>query len=158
MQTAVTQDPVAAAEGMIADTQNKTIWSAYSDQRMPFGRVAVFSDEEHRPYKVQLPAASFIQIAGMVARDSSIEDDPGFTDHYREKTLFPIVRKGYVWAITEEAVTAIQSPVHVRNVASGTTLLGAVRTTAVLNETIPWENAQFVSTAAAGELIIIEIS
>lgn len=80
----------------------------------------------------------------------------GSDDVFPVGSTVPIVRQGVYLVAVEEAVTPESVP-HIRKIATGTEVLGAVRGSADASDTISLAGkARFVTAAAAGELAELE--
>jgi len=97
---------------------------------------------------------------GVVVASEAIVSDPSVADaQYPVKSAVSILKKGRIWVIAEDAVTAGTSGVHVR--IAGTGNLGAFRGASVVAETAQLPDAQgkwLSSTTAPGQLALLEIN
>lgn len=86
-------------------------------------------------------------------RSAQSETDPLFL----ADDIAYIIKDGVVWVRVETAVTPL-SPVHFRHTANGgNTVLGALRTGTDSNTADALPGAAFLGTAAAGELVRLQI-
>ncbi len=97
---------------------------------------------------------------GVVVASEAIVSNPAVVDpQYPEKSAVSIMKKGRIWVVAEDAVTAGTSGVHVRYAGTGNK--GAFRGASVVAETAQLQDAQakwITSTSAPGQLAILEIN
>jgi len=163
-QTAHTQDPAVAIEGMEADTSlAKERVSALAVEAIPFGHAVAVDGTAENPYTVVLPSTTGEvtdgSMLGVAVADVSIESDGGVGSGYPIDDAVPVLRKGRVWVIAEDAVPAVGTPAFVRFAAGGGgSVLGAFRTDADTASAVAWPGARFMTTTGGvNELAILEI-
>lgn len=97
---------------------------------------------------------------GVVIASEAIVSDPSVVDpQYPVKSAPSILKKGRIWVVAEDAITAGTSGVHVRYAGTGNK--GAFRGAAVVGETGQLQDAQakwLSSTTAPGQLALLEIN
>ena len=99
-------------------------------------------------------------VRGVVVASHEMESQPGAaTPGYVVGSVVPVMRKGRVWVLAEDAITEGTSIVHVRYAAgAGGTQLGAIRGSAVASETALLPKAKWkTNTSAVNQLAILEI-
>lgn len=156
----------AAFEGMLADAtivkHADTMVQGEASAEIPFGvAVAIETSPgtDGTPGKATLVNAAADKIAGVVLHHHAYDSRTELgTTGLKPKTLLSVLRKGRVWVKTETAVVD-GDRAHIRYAAgAGGTQLGAFRNATVVSETIDaTAQAVFRSTAAAGELAILEV-
>jgi hypothetical protein len=164
-QTAHTQDPAVALEGMEADTSlAKERISGLATVAIPFGHFVSAEGSAENPYAVELPDATAKVTdgrgLGVAVSDVSVESDGGAGNGYEIDDAVPILRRGRVWVISEDAVAAVGTPAFVRFAAGGGgSVLGAFRTDADTASAVGLPGARFMTTSAgAGELVVLELT
>lgn len=180
-QTAVQyRQPVAIGEGQIADTSIRRIEGAVqtvlngvaANGILPFGRVI----HRNAQGKAVLPSAAAaaatpilgisllvekygVSIPSLIGTQGTIESSP-MQFGFPANAMVEYLQMGDVWMITEEAIAVadIGAPVFYRYATgAGGTVMGRVRKAAVASEAEALPNAKFMSTAAAGGLVIVRI-
>jgi hypothetical protein len=167
-QLSYTQFPDVALEGMVADTQlNKDIVSkiAGASEVIPYGHLVV-QDSAENDAVVKLPTVTAEVTDGRaigvaisdVSREASAIGGSANTG-YGEEDAVPVLRRGRIWVITEDAVTVVGTPAFARFASGGGgTVLGAFRTDADTATAVALPGATFRSTAGAGELVLLELN
>lgn len=156
----------AAKIGMLADLGlAKDIVTGYNSA---VGEVALFGHFMSKgtgDNDVKRPAAAAditdLKLAkGVVIASEAIVSNPAVTDpQYPVKSAPSILKKGRIWVVAEDAVTAGVSGVHVRYAGTGNK--GAFRGASVVAETAQLQDAQakwLSSTTAPGQLALLEIN
>lgn len=160
-QLAHTQDPAVALEGMEADCSfAKERISALAAVAVNFGHGVVADDTGDAPFTAVLPTTTG-EITdghwlGVAVSDVSIEATTA--GGYAVNDTMPVLRKGRVWVITEDAVTAIGTPAFCRFAAGSFAVLGAFRTDADTATAVAVPGARFMSLAGIGELVVLELA
>jgi hypothetical protein len=174
-QTAYTQDPAVAFEGMLVDQAPADgIRTAIASEVMPFGRAIARvaplagAPADERPPRARLTAAAGditgAIFLGITMSDVTLEKPQGAaeSDGWALNSSVRYLRKGWLWTIPEEIV-AFGDAVWARHTAdvAPDDELGALRNAASggagAAAIIP--NASFRSaTAAAFELAIVELA
>lgn len=161
-QLAHTQDPAEAFEGMEAD--NSAVKERLSGQAaviIPFGRLVVADDVQDSPHTVVLPTATG-QVTdghalGVSVGDVSKQEGPTLgVNQYAVDDAVPVLRRGRIHVITEDAVTVVGTPAFVRFAAGTFPNLGAFRTDADTATAVALPGARFMTLAGIGELSILE--
>lgn len=165
-QTAHTQSPAVAIEGMEADCSlAKDRISGVATMEIPFGHfVSATGGGGDDPYTVELPDASAKVTdgrgLGVAIADVSIESADGTGDGYEDDASLAIMRRGRIWVVSEDAVAAIGTPAFVRFAAgAGGSVLGAFRTDADTATAVALPGARFMSTTSGtNQLALLEIT
>lgn len=97
---------------------------------------------------------------GVAIADTSRQTNAAQTGaDYLDEEAVPLMRKGRIWVISEDAVATVGLPAFVRFSATGGEKLGAFRTDADTADAVALPGATFRSTTAgAGELVILELN
>jgi hypothetical protein len=155
-QLSISMDPDVAFEGMDAYPMfSRFIFTHYVAQvgGVPFGRFLVRAGEN----TVKLPtSASELTNAfkGVSLRQEYREDN---TVGYANLSSLPVMRRGFIWVLTEGAVTE-ESPVYARHTASGgNTILGLARADADSATAGLVPGAKFLASLAAAGLVPVEL-
>ncbi len=77
---------------------------------------------------------------------------------YSHGDRVPIMRKGRIWVVSEDAVTAPGTQAYVRFSASGSEVLGAFRTDADTSDAAALTGARFMKTCSAGGLTVLSLN
>lgn len=162
-QTAHTQDPAEAFEGMEADNSPvKERLSGQATEIIPFGRFVSADDVQDSPHTVVLPSTSG-EITdghglGVAVADVSHQEGPTLgVNQYAIGEAVPVLRRGRIHVIVEDAVTAVGTPAFVRFASGATANLGAFRTDADTATAVAFPGARFMTLAGIGELSILEL-
>lgn len=141
------------------DTPAHLTLSAYlvQNQEIPFGRVVCYDsrlgDDFCRLPRLSTDLSGNLAL-GIAHRDSSKAPN---ANGYADGSIIPILRKGRVWMIAEDAVSA-GGAVYVRYSAGAGEYQGAVRSDADGSDAAVLSGARFYSSAGAGELVIVELN
>ncbi len=174
MQTVVNDTPGSAYEGMIADDMIKDFVSRKAHQsivtpHIPFGKMCVIDsagtftvDQVALPNAAAEIAAGFLQ--GIAIAETSKQLDPSVAwGHYKAGEMVSVLRKGRIWVVCEQAVTALNAGVFVRHTTPGgappLASLGSFRIDAdTANATaMPAGTAQWLTLCSAGGLALLQI-
>lgn len=171
MQTSYSQSPPIAAEGALASAsggyeQLLPAISLDTNGAIKFGRavrVATAPAGDGLAI-VELPNATGEVTGdtfyGVSVRDGTIEnsDADSFNGYATGETL-TVMRRGTIWVISEDAVTAVGTPAFVRFTAEAPDLdIGSFRTDADTDKAVALPGALFMSTCAAGGLVKLELA
>lgn len=99
-------------------------------------------------------------VRGIAVASHEMESQAGSdAPNYKTGSVVPVMRKGRIWVLSEDAVTEGTGTVNVRYAAgAGGTQLGALRGAAVASETAVLPKAKWkTSTTAVNQLAILEI-
>lgn len=77
---------------------------------------------------------------------------------YSAGEAVPVLSKGRIWVISEDAVTSVGTPAYARYTATGSQSLGAFRTTADSSTAALVPRARFVTLCSAGGLVQLELN
>lgn len=165
-QTSYQQDPNPAVEGMLADVSlDREIRSAIPQEDVAFGRfvsyVAGAGDEDRTPHCVLPSTAGEITgngALGFALNDITLEGPaPGATAvGWAQDSVLRYLRSGWLWVLTEEAVS-YGDDVFVRFAAGGGgSDLGRTRTDADTASAAELPGAVFRSTITAAGLALVE--
>ena len=153
--------PPVAIEGMAADTQqNSDTVSAFvksGEGPISFGRFVTAEGTEENPYSLKLPATAGEVSAtglGIAVVDVSIERAKGNVGTgYQDQESVPVMKKGRVWMVAEDQITAINQAAFVR-FQNG--VLGVVAGANTADHE-PIAAKWVTTTAGAAELAILEL-
>lgn len=157
-QSSVSNDPAIAREGQAASI-NRLDTVSYlnlSGGDIPYGRVVVMDTADG---SARLPALTG-EITGGTALGITIADSSKAPNAggYADNDQLPILRKGQIYMIAEDAVAA-GGDVFVRFSASGGESLGRVRSDADTSDAVALPGARYLSsTSGADELVIVELN
>lgn len=119
-QTSITRAPVAAVEGMLADSQHSDVLSKLAKAQTAPGR-AVRIDTADTFEQVSVPTAA-AQVTGDATTAPPIGvtfwDNTQNTNPYAANDPIPVLRSGKIWVICEDAVDP-SKPVYIRHTANG---------------------------------------
>ena len=157
-QTAVSQVPAVAREGMRADSGFGDVLSRIAEVDIPAGRVVTLGTDIG---EAKLPVATGNitdgSQLGISLFDASREPHTT-TAEYDATDMIPVLRKGRVWMVAEDAVAEGNS-VFVRFTAGGAEELGRVRSDADTADAVALPGAIFRSTTTgADELVLVEVN
>lgn len=165
-QTAYSVNQSAAQVGQLADLGlANDIVTGYNPDSGEVAKFGHFMTKGTGVNDVRRPTAAGdvtdLKLArGVVVASQAIECDSSAADpQYPVKSAVSILKKGRIWVIAENVVTAGTSGVHVR--IAGTGNLGAFRGASVVGETaqLPDANAKWLtSTTGAGQLALLEVN
>ncbi len=167
MQTAHDTSPAVAAEGLVSGNFDfKQILSGIVDATngaVKFGRLVRVKTA---PAAGSLPVVELPDATGEVTGDSALgvvvrdlENEvpaSGVFAGYATGDICSVMRKGRIWVISEDAVSAVMAPVFVRFTADANPI-GGFRTDADTDEAVALPGAHFLNTCDAGGLVEIEI-
>lgn len=155
-QLSIQADPDVAFEGQIAYPMlPRHVFTRFVNQvgGISFGQ-AVVRDSDN---KVKLPGqATDITntFEGFAVRQEYYEASSA---GYANGASLPVLRRGYIWVLTEGAVTE-EGSVFARHTASGgNTVLGKVRADADSATAAQVPNAKFVTSTTAAGYAIVEV-
>lgn len=169
MQTAHDTSPAVAAEGLVSGNFDfKQILSGIVDATngaVQFGRLVRVKTA---PAAGSLPVVELPDATGEVTGDSALgvvvrdlENEvpaSGVFAGYGTGDICSVLRKGRIWVISEDAVSAVMAPVFVRFTANGAGKdIGQFRTDADTDKAVALPGAHFLNTCDAGGLVEIEI-
>lgn len=134
-----------------------------SGNPIPFGRGVVRSASGDD--LAVLPSATGFVFEGISVnrakgriKDNSVSPPITGDAEYKEDESFPVLRKGRIWVIPEDAVTPA-SDVYLRHTANGVTFVpGRWRTDADTAKGDQITGARWLTTASAGQLAVLEIN
>jgi hypothetical protein len=157
-QLAYNQDPAIGREGLIADNSFRDVLSRVAETDLPAGRVVTKGTDEK---EAKLPAAAADitgkDVLGITVFDASREPHTA-TDEYEATDVIPVLRRGRIWMVAEDAVTE-GDDVYVRHVAAGAEELGRVRSDADGTDAAILPGSTFrTSTSGADQLVVVEIN
>lgn len=171
-QTSYSIDPPIAREGDLADmnAMDATSRLAGADASdnpigIDVGRLIVFDpDATNADYqKAYLPTAA-ADVTGFAVgvsyRDNSVEPTDGTDPLYADGDKVPILKKGRIWVVCENILTAAtMNSVYVRHVAGGAEQLGAFRSTADSTDATVLPGARWLTTTSAiNSLALLEVN
>lgn len=164
-QTAYTQDPAVAIEGMLADASfAKEVLSAIADEAIAFGRAIARTTggpADDRPPRAVLPTTAAEITTGVflgISRADTTLEQAATPVGYAVDTTIGYLRKGRIWVLTEEAV-ALGDPVFARFAAgAGGSILGLFRNDADTASAAQIPGASFRSAVGAAGLAIVELT
>ena len=158
VQTSYPLNPRVALEGQL---DNMAVYDAHSksvEGDVGFGRAVVRGTNPDT--QVTLPSASTPAFFGVAQRIIGLENPLTGTlerDSYLDTETAAIIRSGYIWVITEEAVVP-GDPVYYRFTAgAGGTVIGRFRKTDDTATAAQIDGATFETTAAADSIVKIKL-
>lgn len=152
-QTSVTA-PTVGQVGTLASGTAREFKSAFAASAIPVGSVVVYDDGDRS--KVELPD-DITEISGSRVAGIAMLDPTRVTPDYEAGDMVLLCVIGEVF-VTTEVACAPGDPVHVRAVAGGGEVLGAVRPSQDSTDTGLLAGAKFVSTAGNDSTAIVRIS
>jgi len=167
-QLAVTQDPPIATPGMLTSIEPRTIKTGLASNEvtavepMNFGLGVVRDVSLDDQEQVRIPVQAGDLFMGVVifdaSKQSALPEVAATQGDYLPEEAVPILRKGEIWVLTEEAVDET-SPVFMRFAAGTGTILGSFRQDA---DTATAEDisafAKFTSRTTGAGLVKLEIN
>lgn len=153
-QTTYTQFPDARLQGQMADAGMRDVVSRIATVAITAG-LAVVHDGTSEDRNVKLPASA-AEITGDAFQGVAILDTSREPGGYVAEDVVPVMRKGRIAVKVEDAVT-MGAPVFVRYAAGGDGV-GSFRSDAGTSEAAQLPGAEYVSSAGAGELAIVELT
>jgi hypothetical protein len=155
-QTSIAIDPDVAFEGMDAYPMlPRVVMTHYVSQvgGIPFGRALVRAGEN----TVKLPTTANELTNTFKGISWRREYSEANSEGYSNLASLPVLRRGYLWVLTEGPVTE-ESPVYARFAASGgNTILGLFRADADSASAGLVPGAKFMASLAAAGLTIVEV-
>lgn len=171
-QTTYNQNPDIGEEGEIAsNSQYQDVVSAIADDTNDPILFGSFVTVKTAPAGgdlpvVELPNASGEvtgvagQAGGVVVRDKTAENSnaSAFTG-YVDGEILSIMRRGRIWVISEDAVSAVGVAAFVRYTKEAPDIvLGKFRTDDDSSKAVALPGARFLTTCDAGGLVLLELS
>jgi len=158
MQTSVSDEMGYGREGMIADTRNRTVETRVVEADLPAGRFVVKGTVDKGAI---LPSATGNitngDLLGVTVFDSS-KEYVSATHEYEQYDTVPVLRKGTVWMMAEDACTEGDA-VFVRFTAGAGEECGRVRSDADTADAVAAPSCVFrSSTTSTDELILVEVN
>lgn len=161
-QTAYTQDPAVAVEGMLVDASpNFDLITAVANVAISFGRFVhqvAGGGADDRPPRVALPTATG-EVTGTTQVGFSLKDttlEATVAGGYAVDDELTVLRNGRIWMLAEDAVS-FGDAVFVRFAAGGGgALLGSVRSNADTATAVALPGAWFRSTTAGADFVVVE--
>lgn len=158
VQTSYPLNPNRAYEGQLDNLAVADLPSRAVENEIPFGRAVVYGTNPDT--QVTLPSGATPAFFGVAARIVGLENPLTGTlerTSYLDKEMAQIVRSGYVWVYTEQAVVA-GDPVYYRFAAgAGGTILGRFRKDDDTVTAALIDGAVFDTSATAGSLARIKL-
>lgn len=162
-QLAHTTSRAIAREGACGDLQNSTIVTRFVDEANGVKPGRFVAKEDDGDKHVGLPDASG-DVTGYLIQGVSLLDegrDPlraGTNGEYLDNEPLPVLRKGTVWMLAEDAVSA-GGAVFCRHTAAGAEELGRVRSDADTSDAVAVPGCVFLtSTSGTDELVLVEVN
>lgn len=146
--------------GMLADMVNHEVISrACENAKIGFGRFVCLGTSKDSQAK--LPAAAgdvaALTTLGVALHDHARESvNDSLEAGYNQYENMSILKKGHVWVVAEQDVSPTDT-VHVRHTTNGTLTPGGVRKDVDTANAVALSKARFLSTALAGELVLLDI-
>lgn len=153
-QTTYDQFPAARYEGQIADAGPRDVVSRIATVAIDAGKFVVH-DGTSEDKAIKLPSAA-AEITGNAAQGIATLDTSREPGGYVAEDVVPTLRKGRVAVKVEDAVT-MGAPVFVRYAAGGDGP-GSFRSDDPGTAAAQLPGAEFVSSASAAELAIVEFT
>lgn len=166
MQLSVKDRFDPAREGMraIQNTSDLIVHRAANTGGIDVARCIVFdADATNANIRIGYLPTAAADINGQAVGISMLlnlsEPTPGDDPLYPAQTMFPVVRKGRIWVVAQDTISA-PGPVHVRHtVGDSGEEIGTFRGAADAAETAVLPSAQWITTTTAdGQLAVIEIN
>ena len=159
-QTAHTQDPAEAFEGMEADNSAvKERISGQADVIIPFGRFVSADGTQDSPHTVELPDATAKVTdgrgLGIAVADVSHQEGPTLgVNQYAVNDAVPVLRRGRIHVISEDVIAVVGAQAFVRFNAGN---LGAFRGDVAGGDAVALPGARFLTvTTAINQLAVLE--
>ncbi len=144
-----------AVEGQQANNASQDLTVRSAEGEIPFGRAVVRGTADRQ---AKLVSGSSDKFLGVSLRIVGVENPlGGELTKYDDKEPASVLRKGYVWVVTEQAVVP-GDDVYYRHTAPGSEKLGQFRKDADTSNATQLANATFETTAEAGKLAVIRIA
>ena len=160
-QTAYLLKQAPAYEGGRGDNRPATIHTGRNNAgvEIPFGRFVAFdAGAGTTELAVRLPSAVGDKLLGVGLYDAAHEVS---ATGYLANGMIGVIAKGSVWMITEQAVTRADSVFarYALVTGSGTTpAIGRVRKDVDTADAVAVPNARFLTNAAAGGFVLVELN
>lgn len=160
-QTAYTQDPAVAVEGLLYDLSPRNdIVSGIATEAIPFGRAVAYVTgglASERPPHLALTAVAADVNTGIfvgITRNEVTLEDPG---GYAINAAVSVLRAGRIWVLAEDAVT-FGGKVFAR-ITADTRPIGRLRSDGDTGEAIEIPGALWRSTTGgADEYAVVELN
>jgi hypothetical protein len=164
MQLAYTINQAVARVGQLADASMVKDVQSFKAATVPmfYGRVAsrgASTDAVIHP-TTEAGVENPLLVRGIVIASHEIESQTGSAEpSYPAESVVPVLRKGRVWVLSENAVTEGTSVPFVRHaVDGGNTAIGKVRAGTATGATGELPTAKFLSsTTGANQLVLLQI-
>lgn len=141
----------AAFEGLIADMNPQEVVTKIAEGDVAFGRAVVRGTADDQAI---LPSATGQALVGVTAYTlGAYAHDT--EDIYADTEEMNVVRSGYVWVITEQAVVPGDSVFFRHTAGAGGTVIGAFRKDVDTASADQIVGATYETTSGAGELALI---
>ena len=138
-----------AFAGQIADINPKDVISRVAEGAISFGFPVVRGTSEQQG---KIPSATGQSFIGVCAYTLSAYSDANNVSKVTDEEIASLVRSGYVWVTTEQAVVA-GDPVYFVH----TTTVGNFRKDANTNKADAITGATFETSAGVGEVVLIRL-
>jgi hypothetical protein len=159
-QTAYTQDPAVAIEGMLADLGPTDVRTAIADEAIAFGlgvTRAAGGAADDRPPRAALPAAAGDVTSGLflgIARADTTIEQAATPIGYAVDQEFAYLRSGHIW-VNAVTVVALGDALFIRHTTSD---FGSSRNDNAAGDADQVPGASFRSaTAAINSLALVEL-
>ncbi len=165
VQTTVSNNPSIAYEGMVSESRpsqiiTKIMETAAGESAGRF--VAQGTADNQCKALAAIASVTGYPALGFLIYDPSRPTNwpaTAYTKAYRVGDSCAILRKGCIWLIAEEAVTPADD-VYVRAISGAYTVIGRVGTSSDSSACglLAQSQARFMTTAAAGGLVLVELN
>lgn len=153
MQTSYSSTPAVALAGQLGDTGIKHVETHRASVAIPFGRIVAYDSAG----VCKLPTATGQTLLG-AALHAHLEQSDDSDAEYAIDDAVAVGKLCRVYLHTEQDVTPAD-PVYVRFTANGAgTAAGQVRKDADTDKADAWTKAKFLTSASAGELVLVSIN
>lgn len=142
-------DLAKAIAGQVADMNPQEIVSKIAEGAISYGYPVVRGTADNQG---KIPAATGGKFLGVCVRTLGGHSQSDNVIKVADEELANVMRSGYIWVITEQAVVA-GDPVYFVH----TTTVGKFRKDANTNLADAISGATFETSAAAGELVLIRL-
>lgn len=163
-QTTVNQNPAVGKEGLLYDAQHApdALITGYVDESAGIkpGRLVIRSASGDWTGELPDGTGSLgTNVLGISAFTHKGLVNPSSEDNevYEDNEPLPLLRKGRIWVISEDAFTP-SDPVFVRVVAGVGEELGTFRTDADTADAIAFTAARWMTSGDAGGLGVLEVN
>lgn len=158
VQTSYEFKPRVALEGNVDNNSLLELDSKSAEAEIGFGRAVVRGTNADR--QVKIPAGATPAFFGVAQRIIGLENPNDGTferTSYLDKETVSVVRSGYIWVYSEQAVNA-GDPVYYRHTAgAGGTVLGRFRKDDDTSTANLIDGASFETTITAEGLVLVRI-